>query len=72
MTSAFFAGLGTAAILGPRILRGIPRPLAVFAVVSFLVGAVLFGIAEARATRQRNNEENEHRPDSQRGHQGQP
>ena len=51
MISAFFAGLGTAAILGPRILR-IPRALAVFAVVSFLVGAVLFGIAEARARRQ--------------------
>jgi hypothetical protein len=50
MISAFFAGLGTAAIFGPRILR-IPRALAVFAVVSFLVGAVLFGIAEVSARR---------------------
>jgi len=46
--SAFFAGLATAAILGPRILHGIPMGLAIFAVVTCVVGALLIGLAGVR------------------------
>ena len=48
MISAFFAGLATAEILGPRIFHGIPMGLAIFAVVTCVVGAVLLGLAGAK------------------------
>ena len=48
--SAFFAGLATAAILGPRILHGIPMGLAIFAVVTCAVGALLIGLAVSEIT----------------------
>jgi hypothetical protein len=71
MISAFFAGLGTAEILGPRIFHGIPRAFTIFAVVSFLVGALLFGYAETRAVRKQNNGAGELPANSRGEHQEQ-